>query len=79
MQFASLGLLTYGPINHLQHGYYATSAPGSVVGIATGYGLDGPVIESRWGGGARFSAPVQTGPGAHLASSRAQQKYDGTR
>jgi hypothetical protein len=23
---------------------------GSVVGIATGYGLDGPVIESRWGG-----------------------------
>jgi len=22
----------------------------SVVGIATGYGLDGPVIESRWGG-----------------------------
>ena len=24
---------------------------GSVVGIATGYGLDGPGIESRWGGG----------------------------
>ena len=23
--------------------------PGSVVGIATGYGLDGPAIESRWG------------------------------
>ena len=22
--------------------------PGSVVGIATGYGLDGPVIESWW-------------------------------
>ena len=22
---------------------------GSVVGIATGYGLDGPAIESRWG------------------------------
>ena len=40
--------------------------PGSVVGIATGYGLDGPGIESRWG--ARFSAPVQTGPGAHPAS-----------
>jgi hypothetical protein len=37
--------------------------PGSVVGIATGYGLDGPGIESRWG--ARFSAPAQTGPGAH--------------
>jgi len=40
--------------------------PGSVVGIATGYGLDGPGIESRLG--ARFSAPVQTGPGTHLAS-----------
>ena len=39
---------------------------GSSVGIATGYGLDGPGIESRWG--ARFSAPVQTGPGAHPAS-----------
>ena len=25
-----------------------TSGPGSVVGIATGYGLDGPGIESRW-------------------------------
>jgi len=22
--------------------------PGSSVGIATGYGVDGPVIESRW-------------------------------
>ena len=40
--------------------------PGSSVGIVTGYGLDGPVIEPRWG--ARFSAPVQTGPGAHPAS-----------
>jgi len=41
--------------------------PGSVVIIATGYGLDGPGIESRWGG-ARFSAPVQIDPGAHPAS-----------
>ena len=40
--------------------------PGSVDSIATGYGLDGPGIESRWE--ARFSAPVQTGPGAHPAS-----------
>ena len=38
----------------------------SSVGIATGYGLDGPVIESRRG--ARFSTPVQTDPGAHPAS-----------
>ena len=42
------------------------SGPGSVVGIATGYGLDGPGIESRWE--ARFSAPVQTGPEAHPVS-----------
>ena len=40
--------------------------PGSVVSIATGYGLDGPRIEFRWG--VRFSASVQTGPGAHPAS-----------
>ena len=40
--------------------------PGSSFGIATGYGLDGPGIESRWG--TRFSAPVQTDPGAHPAS-----------
>ena len=38
----------------------------SSVGIATRYGLDGPEIESRWV--ATFSAPVQTGPGAHPAS-----------
>jgi len=40
--------------------------PGSVVGIVTGYELEGPGIESRWG--ARFSTPVQTSPGAHPAS-----------
>ena len=28
----------------------STFGPGSSVGIATGYGLDGPGIESRWGG-----------------------------
>ena len=38
----------------------------SSVGIATRYGLDGPGIEFRWG--ARFFAPVQTGPGVHPAS-----------
>ena len=45
---------------------YSVSGPVSVVAIATGYGLDGPGIEFRWE--ARFSAPVQTGPGAHPAS-----------
>jgi len=36
------------------------------IGIAIRYGLEGPGIESHWE--ARFSAPVQTGPGVHLAS-----------
>jgi hypothetical protein len=40
--------------------------PVSVGCIATGYGLDGPGIGSRCG--RDFSAPVQTGPGAHPAS-----------
>ena len=39
---------------------------GSAIGMATRYGLDGLGIEFRcWG---RFSAPVQTDPGAHPAS-----------
>ena len=42
-----------------------TIGSGSVVGIATAYGLDGSGIESQWG--ARFSAHVQTGPEAHPA------------
>jgi len=46
--------LTYVPFNIVDR-------VGSV-GIATRYGLDGPGIESLWGG-ARFSAPVHTGPG----------------
>ena len=37
----------------------------SSVGIANSYGLEGPSIESRQG--ARISASVQTGPGAHPA------------
>jgi len=38
----------------------------SWVRIATRYGPDGPVIESRWQ--AKLSAHVQTGPGAHPTS-----------
>jgi hypothetical protein len=43
-------------------GVYCNTVVGGdcVVGIATRYGLDGTRIESRRG--ARFSAPVQTGP-----------------
>jgi hypothetical protein len=45
--------------NRINYIYWC--GPGSSVGIATGYADRIPV-------GARFSAPVQTGPGAHLAS-----------
>jgi len=45
---------------------FRQGGPGSSVGIATGYVLEGLGIESRWE--ARFSAPVQKGPGAHPAS-----------
>jgi hypothetical protein len=38
----------------------------SSVGIATGYGLDGPGIEFRWGG--KIFRTFQTGPGPHPAS-----------
>jgi len=48
-------------------GFLNFCGPGSSFGIASGYGLDGPVFESR--SGANFSAPVHTGPGAHAASS----------
>ena len=40
--------------------------PGRSVGIATGYGLDGPGIEFLWR--ERFSVPVQSSPEAHPAS-----------
>ena len=55
-----LGILTFGVTSCTVQG------PGSVVGIATGYGLDGPGIESRWG--ARLFASVQADPGDHPAS-----------
>jgi len=41
--------------------------PGSSVGIVTGYGLDGPGLNP---GGDEIFPPVQTGPGAHLASCK---------
>jgi len=41
----------------------------SAVVIATACGLDGPGIESQWGGGgARFSTSIQTSPGAQPGS-----------
>jgi hypothetical protein len=52
--------------------------PGRVVGMATGYGLDGPRIHSRWGGG-WFSAPVQTGSGAHPNSCMGTASFPGVK
>jgi len=50
----------------LKDSYGSICGPGSSVGIATGYGLDGR--GDRIPVGARFSAPIETGPGAHPAS-----------
>ena len=36
-------------INFFWSDFYLSYGPGSVVGIATGYGLHGPGIQSRWG------------------------------
>ena len=57
--FISLFTVTV-PVN-----YAIECEPGSVVGIATAYVLDGSGSNP---GVARFSAPVQTDPGAHQAS-----------
>ena len=35
--------------------YLEEGGLGSVVGIVTGYGLEGPGIESQWGGGGKIS------------------------
>jgi hypothetical protein len=45
--------------------YVCVSGPGSSVGAATDYGLDGPGIKIRCGWD---SPPIQTSPGAHPAS-----------
>jgi len=44
----SFYFLEYARINNKYFSPYGTSGPGSVVGIATGYGLGGPGIESLW-------------------------------
>jgi len=52
--------------NHAFHEHITNNtAQETWAGIATRFGLDGAGIESRWE--ARFSAPLQTGPGAHPA------------
>jgi hypothetical protein len=56
----------WGSTGHFRSEVFTFCGLGSSVGIATGYGLDGPGIEPWWG--VRFSALVQTGLGAHPAS-----------
>jgi len=36
-------------LHDLLYSLISVCGPGSSIGIATGYGLDGPGIESRWG------------------------------
>jgi hypothetical protein len=50
----------------LKYVYRISCGPGNVVGIATGYGLDGPGIESRWG--RDFPHLSRPAPGPHPAS-----------
>jgi len=54
-----------GPVSGLLYLYYGNSGPGSSVGIATDYGLDGR--GSNLGGDEIFP-PVQTGTVVHPAS-----------
>ena len=48
--------------------YSEVCGPGSVVGIATGYGLDGPGIESRWGRDLPHLSRPALGPSSLLYS-----------
>jgi hypothetical protein len=45
-----------------QFSIFMQSGPGSSVGIATGYGLDGPGIEFRWGRGFPHLSRPALGP-----------------
>jgi hypothetical protein len=48
MSVVYLALYIYICVCVCVHPTFPASRPGSSVGIATGYGLDGPGIESRW-------------------------------
>jgi hypothetical protein len=46
--------------------FLLVSGPGSSVGIETGYGLDGPKIESRWGRNFSHTSRSALGPPSFL-------------
>jgi len=54
--------------NYIHNNHQQWAGVAQSVTTATRYGLHGPWIESLWG--ARFSAPIQAGPGAHPASCK---------
>jgi hypothetical protein len=65
VKFSTKKIYLHFILQHIFHTKQLVSRD-SVVGIATYYGLDGLGMEFRWG--ARFSSPVQTGPGTNPAS-----------
>jgi len=68
-------IATCGKINKVNNGGQTQISVGrhSSVGIATRYGLDGAGIKSQCE--AKFSTPVQNGPGAHPASYTIGKSY----
>jgi hypothetical protein len=48
-EFRLGGVTNTGEVRIMNSRVLRSCGPGSVVGIATGYELDGPEIESRWG------------------------------
>jgi hypothetical protein len=62
LQHRHMSIFTYQQLTHSIVGPVAQS----VSRLCSG--LDGPGTDPRGGGAARFSAPVQTGPGTHPAS-----------
>ena len=49
-QLKTLRWDTFSVLSLGRRGHIYSCGPGGSVGIATGYGMDGPGIEFRWGG-----------------------------
>ena len=67
---------SYQPF-YFTHDYYTIRGPGSSVGIATGYGMNGPGIESQWERDLpHLSRPVQLVPGLSGGKERPRRDAD---